>query len=176
MSKGLTYYTSGDSISQIATEYGEKLQDLTWIERLHLMSVISGFLSAIADDTEFYDLASANNDHWLVSTPEVDRILELLQTDINESTLKGFLLALANQIYDNPIVFDQDGFDDAYTTLLEDGMSESIARKAAQVAAVDHPALPRTAAAQAAVDAAIAQFKGLHLPPDRLAALLEPVH
>lgn len=175
MSKSLGYYANGSAIDQIIEQYGDQLEDLTVGEKLLLMSAISGFLSCLPDTDEdvpeIIDFVLNSSDEC-PTTNDVYAIAKILDQSRNEAELKGFLLALSNQIYESRVVFNDDIYDQAYTILCEDGVEADLAKKAAQIVASDHAYLVRTEKQQATVKQALYQFQGHYTEPEEVEELL----
>lgn len=176
MTQPLGYYASGSAIDTLIETYGDRLEDLTVGEKLLLLSVITGFLSTLPDTdaavptlTDFVETAASE----CPATADVDAIIRILDEAPNESELKGLVLALANQVYEAPIVFNDDLYTTAYETLTEDGVEAELAKRAARIVASDHVALQRSDRQQAIVRQAWQQFTGYYVEPDDVEALLQ---
>lgn len=176
MSKSLGYYASGSAIDRIIENYGDLLEDLTVGEKLLLMSAISGFLSCLPDTDEdvpeIVDFVSNSSDEC-PTTDDVYAIAEILDESPNEGELKGFLLALANQVYELPVVFNDNTYTAAYETLTEDGVEADLAKRAARIVASDHACLTRTEKQQEVVKQAWKQFNGYYVELDEVEELLQ---
>lgn len=175
MSKSLGYYTSGSVIDTLIEEFGDRLENLTITDKLHLQGILSLFLAAISDSEEEYDLATAELDYPLVVSPNVERALIILSEAPNEGTFKGLLLALANQIHNTAVVYNDQLYTATVTALSENGVEFDAAKRAACVVASDHLSLHRTPQQQVLVTQAWQQLNQHNCDQDELLELEEAI-
>lgn len=175
MTKSLGYYTSGSAIDSLIEEFGDRLEALTVTDKLHLQGILSLFLAVVSDSEETYDLATAEADYPLVVSLAVERAIAILGEAPNESIFKGLLLALANQVHSAAVVYNEGLYNATVTALSEKGVEFETAKRAARVAASDHPSLHRTSQQQALIIQAWQQLNQQNCDPIELSELEEAI-